>query len=82
MAIVDSSGFLVGAVVLVTVSGFASVWLRSVWPLLFGFVLALAYYFWRLHMAGLVPVTEQEHRVAKRSAWAAFVALFLPSWFS
>ena len=80
--IVDSSGFFVAAIVIVTLSGFASVWMQNSFPLLLGCVSALAYYFWRQHVAELAAVSEQEHKTAKRSAWLALLAALFPSFFN
>lgn len=80
--IVDSSGFFAAAIVIVTLSGFASVWIQSGSPLLLGCVGAIAYYFWRQHAAELAVVSEHEHKTAKRSAWLAFVAWLFPSFFN
>ena len=56
--------------------------MQNSFPLLLGCVSALAYYFWRQHVAELAAVSEQEHKTAKRSAWLALLAALFPSLFN
>jgi hypothetical protein len=82
IAIADASGYLVASLVLVTLSGFAAVWVQGAWPLALGVSMAGVYYFWRQHTAPLLVVTGQEQRVASRSAWLGLLIAVFPSWFS
>ena len=70
------------ATVLVTLSGFAAAAVGAVYPLLIGFGLAVAYYFWRQHRAQLNVVSPQEISTAKRSAWVGMLTQLFPSFFS
>lgn len=82
IAIADSSGFLVGTIFLATLSGFVAVWLQALWPWVSGLAMAVAYYFWRQHTAGLAVVSAHEQQVAKRSAWVALLVSLFPAWFT
>ncbi len=80
--IVDAAGFLAGSVVLVTLAGFAAVWLHSTLPLAIGVIGGVAWYLWRNHQAKLVVVSKSEQRTAQRSGWACLLASVLSVWFS
>ena len=80
--VANAAGYLAGSVVLLTLAGFAAVWLHSSLVFLLGFIGTLAWYLWRQHKAVPVVVTTAEQSTAKRSAWLAFVASLIPFWFS
>jgi hypothetical protein len=82
IAVVDASGILVGATVLVTACGFVAAAVHAAYPLLIGMALAVAHYFWRQHRAALMVITQEETRTAKRSARLTLLALVFPSFFS
>jgi 4-hydroxybenzoate polyprenyltransferase len=82
IAIVDASGTLVAATLLITASGFVAAAVNAVYPLALGAVLAVAYYFWRQHRAQLRIVPQQETATAKRSGWVAFLALIFQGFLS
>ena len=78
----DAAGYLAGSFVLLTLAGFAAVWLHSSLVFLLGFSGSVAWYLWRQHKAELVVVAATEQRTAKRSGWLALLASLVPSWFS
>ncbi len=82
IAIVDASGILVLAVLLITVSGFAAVAIHAAWPVLAGLVSAIAFYFWRQHRAQLLIVTSEETEMAKKSAFALWLLSVFPGLFN
>lgn len=82
ISIADSSLYLVISTVMLTVSGFAAVWLHSVLPLLAGALVSVGHYFWRQHTAPVVVVSEEENTVAKRSAVLGLLLALFPSFFS
>jgi hypothetical protein len=82
IAIVDSSGIQVAAILLVTAGGFFALALQSRYPLCLGVALAVAYYLWRQHRAPLMVITEAEAKTAKRSAWIGLLVALFPSFFS
>jgi hypothetical protein len=82
IAIVDSSGTLVAATLLLTVSGFVAAAVNTLYSLAVGVALAVVYYFWSWHLARLRIVPPQETATAKRSAWVGILALLFPSFFS
>jgi hypothetical protein len=82
IAIVDASGTVAASALLITACGFIAVALHSVFPLLTGVVLAVAFYFWRQHKAPLFAVTQAEAQNAKRSAWLSCLMMLFPSMFS
>ncbi|MDN3918847.1 hypothetical protein [Roseateles violae] len=69
---------MAAAILLMTLGGFAAVAVHAAYPLLIGAALAVGYYFLRQHRAPLMPITPDETRTAKRSAWAAFLTLLIP----
>jgi hypothetical protein len=78
IAIFDAAGAVAAAAVLVTLSGFGAIALHAAYPLAIGVVLAVGYYFLRQHRARLIPITSHETTAAKRSTWAAIIALLFP----
>jgi hypothetical protein len=73
---------LAGTLVMLTLAGFAAVWLHAPVVFLLGFVGAVAWYLWLQHRAVLVVVAAAEQRTAKRSAWLACLASVFPFLFS
>lgn len=80
--IVDASGVLVAAVLVITAGGFLAAAVGSIYPVLLTVVLAVGYYFWRQHRAPLMVITPEESRVAKRSARLSLLVLLFPGFFS
>lgn len=81
IAIVDASGILVVAALLITGSGFAAIATHAYWPVVMGVLSATVFYFWRQHRARLVIVTEAESKAAKKSALAIFLCSLFPGLF-
>ena len=78
----NAAGYLAGSLVLLTLAGFAAVWLHSSLVFLLGFIGTVAWYLWRQHKAALVVVSASEQSTAKRSGWLAFLASLVPFWLS
>ena len=72
---------MVVAAVLITVSGFAALAIRSGWPLIAGLFASAIYYVWHWQHVRLEPIAPEAVAAARRTegvlSVAAIVALFL-----
>jgi len=82
MSVIDASGTLVAAILLITAAGFLAVWSGQSWTFILGIGLALCQYFWQQHNRPLAIVSEEEYKIASRSTTAVFLATLFPFWFT
>ena len=79
--VATAAGYLGGSLVLLTLAGFAAVWLHSSLVFFLGFIGTAAWYLWQQHKAPLLVVAAAEQVTANRSAWLGLLASLFPFWF-
>ena len=73
---------MVVSALVITVFGVIASALQSGWPLLFGIVVAMAFYVWRVHSVQLDPLSPELVSRARNTETMGWIALLLSFLFS